>query len=52
VPCGLSGIFFSFFDFFPSDVGITLRVLDIVIPDTDYQDGPAQGLDKLDLHAS
>jgi hypothetical protein len=25
----------------PCDVGITLRVLDIAIPGTDYQDGPA-----------
>jgi hypothetical protein len=32
-------------------VGITLRVPDITILGTDYQDGPAQGLDKLDLHA-
>lgn len=31
-------------------VGITLRVSDITIPDVDYQDGPAQGLDKLDSH--
>ena len=30
------------------DVGITLRVPNIAIPDTDYEDGPAQGLDKLD----
>ena len=34
-----------------TDVGITLPVPGVAIPDTDYQDGPAQGLDKLDLHA-
>ncbi|KAK1649922.1 hypothetical protein QYE76_067727 [Lolium multiflorum] len=33
------------------DVGITLRVLDIAIPGANYEDGPAQGLDKLDLQA-
>ncbi|KAK1680818.1 hypothetical protein QYE76_041666 [Lolium multiflorum] len=33
------------------DVGITLRVLDIAIPGANYEAGPAQGLDKLDLHA-
>jgi hypothetical protein len=32
----------------PGDVGITLRVLDIVIPGANYEDGPAQGLDELD----
>ena len=31
-----------------SDVGITLRVLDIGIPDANYEDGPARGLDELD----
>jgi hypothetical protein len=29
-------------------VGITLRIPDIAIPGADYQDGPAEGLDKLD----
>ncbi|KAK1628903.1 hypothetical protein QYE76_003218 [Lolium multiflorum] len=33
------------------DVGITLRVLDIAIPGANYEAGPAQGLDELDLHA-
>ena len=33
-----------------TDVGITLRVPDIAIPGADYEDGPAQGLDKLDPH--
>ena len=31
-----------------TDVGITLWVLDIGIPDANYEDGPAQGLDELD----
>lgn len=31
-----------------SDVGITLWVLDIGIPDANYEDGSAQGLDELD----
>ena len=34
-----------------TDVGITLRVLDIAIPGANYEAGPAQGLDELDLHA-
>jgi hypothetical protein len=29
------------------DVAITLRVSDIAIPGTDYEDGPAQGIDKV-----
>ena len=33
-----------------TDVGITLRVPDIAIPGADYEDEPAQGLDKLDPH--
>ena len=32
------------------DVDITIRVPDIAIPGEDYEDGPAQGLDKLDPH--
>jgi hypothetical protein len=44
-----------FYRLFPSlctgpDVGITHRVPDITILGTDYQDGPAQGLNKLDQH--
>jgi hypothetical protein len=31
-----------------NDVGITLWVPDIAIPGIDYEDGPAQRLDKLD----
>jgi hypothetical protein len=32
----------------PIDVGIILRIPNIAIPGTDYEDGSAQGLDKLD----
>jgi hypothetical protein len=35
----------------PGDVGITLRVLNIAIPGANYEAGPAQELDKLDMHA-
>jgi hypothetical protein len=32
------------------DMGITLRILDIAISGADYENGPAQGFDKLDPH--
>jgi hypothetical protein len=31
-------------------VGIILRIPDIAISGADYEDGPAQGFDKLDPH--
>jgi hypothetical protein len=34
----------------PGVVGITLRVPYIAITGANYEDGPAQGLDKLDPH--
>jgi hypothetical protein len=34
----------------PPDVGITIQVANSDIPSADYEDGPAEELDKLDPH--